>query len=63
MPGLVLVEFGGNDTVHDARAVSVADFEKNLLTIEEKVRSKGGSVVFLTFSPIIDEWHSLVLPR
>jgi lysophospholipase L1-like esterase len=58
MPGLVLIEFGGNDTVHDARAVSVADFEKNLLTMEEKVRSQGGSVVFLTFSPIVNEWHS-----
>lgn len=58
MPGLVLVEFGGNDSVHDARAVSVDDFERNLLTIEELVRSHGGSVVFLTFPPLVNEWHA-----
>lgn len=58
MPGLVLVEFGGNDSVHDTRAVSVAQFEKNLLTINEKVKAKGGEVVFVTFPPVINEWHA-----
>ena len=58
MPGLVLVEFGGNDTVHDARAVSVDEFERNLLTIHEKVRSRGGEVVFVTFPPVVNEWHA-----
>lgn len=58
MPGLVLVEFGGNDTVHDARAVSVLQFEKNLLTINEKVQAKGGEVIFVTFPPVINEWHA-----
>ncbi|MBA4388396.1 MAG: hypothetical protein C0404_10470 [Verrucomicrobia bacterium] len=58
MPGLVLVEFGGNDAVHDARAVSVEEFERNLLTIVEKVRKKGGDVVLVTFPPIINEWHA-----
>ncbi len=58
MPGLVLVEFGGNDAVHDARAVSVDEFERNLLAINEKVKAKGGTIVFLTFPPIINEWHA-----
>ena len=58
MPGLVLVEFGGNDAVHDGRAVSVDEFERNLLTIREKVQSRGGDVVLVTFPPVINEWHS-----
>lgn len=57
MPGLVLMEFGGNDTVHDARAVSVDDFERNLLAIREKVKAKGGEIILITFPPIINEWH------
>ena len=59
MPGLVLVEFGGNDTKLGPRAVSVDDFERNLLTITEKVRQKGGEVAFLTVPPVINEWHHL----
>ena len=58
MPGLVLVEFGGNDVVHDARAVSVDQFKDNLLTIIKKIRSRGGAVALLTLSPIINEWHA-----
>ncbi len=58
MPGLVLVEFGGNDAVHDARAVSVEAFEKNLKTIHEQIKAKGGEVIFMTFSPVINEWHA-----
>jgi len=58
MPGLVLVEFGGNDTVHTKRAVSVDAFERNLLAIHEAVAGRGGSVVFVTFPPVINEWHS-----
>lgn len=58
MPGLVLVEFGGNDTVHDARAVSVDEFERNLLTIAKKVREKGGDIVLVTFPPVVNEWHA-----
>lgn len=42
MPGTVLVEFGGNDTVHDGRAVSIDDFERNLLEIHAKIKSRGG---------------------
>ncbi|MEK7414588.1 MAG: GDSL-type esterase/lipase family protein, partial [Planctomycetota bacterium] len=56
MPGLVLVEFGGNDA---AQHVTVDQFEKNLFTIAEKITSKGGSLVFLTFPPVIDEWHKV----
>ena len=58
MPGLVLVEFGGNDAAHDARAVSVDAFERNLLATAEKVRASGGDVVLVTFPPVINEWHS-----
>ncbi|MCX6984281.1 MAG: GDSL-type esterase/lipase family protein [Lentisphaerae bacterium] len=58
MPGIVLVEFGGNDSVHDARAVSVDDFEKNLLEINRQVLAKGGKTVLVTFPPVINEWHA-----
>jgi len=58
MPGLVLVEFGGNDTVHDARAVSVDDFEKNILEINRKITDKGGKTVLVTFPPVVNEWHA-----
>jgi lysophospholipase L1-like esterase len=58
MPGVVLVEFGGNDTVHTSRGVSVDDFERNLLAIHKAVVGRGGSVVFLTFPPVINQWHS-----
>ena len=58
MPGRVLVEFGGNDAVHDARAVSVDEFEDNLLAILQQVRRRGGEVALLTFPPIINEWHA-----
>jgi lysophospholipase L1-like esterase len=58
MPGLVLIEFGGNDAVHTSRNVSVDDFERNLLAIHEAVVGRGGSVVFLTFPPVINQWHS-----
>ena len=58
LPGLVLVEFGGNDAGHDARAVSVDAFERNLLAIADQVRSNGGEIVLLTFPPIINAWHT-----
>lgn len=59
LPGLVLVEFGGNDAKLGPRAVSVDDFERNLLTITERVKQQGGEVAFLTFPPVINEWHHL----
>lgn len=58
MPGLVLVEFGGNDSVHDARAVSVDEFEKNILEINRQVSDKGGKIVLVTFPPMVNEWHA-----
>lgn len=58
LPALVLVEFGGNDAVHDARAVSVDEFGRNLLTIARQVRNTGGEIVLLTFPPIINDWHA-----
>lgn len=54
-PVLVLVEFGGNDA---NQGISVADFEKNLVEIERQVREQGGEAVFLTFPPLVNEWHS-----
>ena len=46
LPGLVLVEFGGNDVVHDnKRNVSVDDFEKNLVEIYQRVKSREGETV------------------
>ncbi len=57
MPGKVLVEFGGNDAVHDDRAVCVDAFENNLRTIYHKVKAKGGEVIFVTFPPVVNEWH------
>lgn len=59
MPALVLVEFGGNDSVNDAsRAVSVDEFEKNILEINKQIADKGGKTVLLTFPPVINEWHA-----
>jgi lysophospholipase L1-like esterase len=58
MPGLVLVEFGGNDTVHDARAVSVDEFEENILEIDRQITDKGGKIVLVAFPPVVNEWHA-----
>lgn len=58
MPGLVFVEFGGNDSVHGARAVSVDNFEENLLEINRQVLAKGGKIVLVTFPPVVNEWHA-----
>ena len=58
MPGIVLVEFGGNDSVHDTRAVSVDDFGKNLLEINRQVLAKGGKIILVTFPPVVNEWHA-----
>jgi lysophospholipase L1-like esterase len=58
MPGLVFVEFGGNDTVHDDRAVGVEKFQDNLLAIIARIRNHGGEVVLLTFPPVVNEWHA-----
>jgi lysophospholipase L1-like esterase len=57
LPGIVFVEFGGNDAVHDKRHVSVDDFERNLLIICRRLKDHGGRVVLVTFPPIVDRWH------
>ena len=57
LPGIVFVEFGGNDAVHDKRHVSVDDFERNLLIICQRLKDHGGRVVLVTFPPIVDRWH------
>lgn len=59
LPGLVLLEFGGNDAVHDdARHVTVDDFERNLLAICRRVREGGGEIILVTFPPVINAWHA-----
>lgn len=58
LPGLVLVEFGGNDAVEGERHVTVEDFDRNLAAIHEAVSARGGQTVLLTFPPVIDDWHS-----
>lgn len=58
LPGLVLVEFGGNDAVEGERHVTADDFDRNLTAIHEAVTARGGRTVLLTFPPVIDDWHS-----
>ena len=58
MPGLVLIEFGGNDAVHSSRTVSVDQFKGNLLSMIGTIRRYGGLVVLMTFPPIINSWHA-----
>lgn len=58
-PGLVLVEFGGNDAGHNPidypeKHVTLAEFERNLKKTHELVTGVGGRVVFMTFPPIIE---------
>lgn len=57
LPGLVLVEFGGNDAVEGERHVTVDDFDRNLVAIHEAVTARGGRIILLTFPPVIDDWH------
>lgn len=58
LPGLVLVEFGGNDAVHDPlRNKSPDEFEQNILKTYDLVTKHGGNIVLLTFPPIINDWH------
>ncbi len=56
MPGLVLVEFGGNDG-YTAGGLSVDDFERNILEIHRRIKESGGQMALLTFPPIVNEWH------
>ncbi|MDB6168502.1 MAG: multifunctional acyl-CoA thioesterase I/protease I/lysophospholipase [Verrucomicrobia bacterium] len=58
LPGVVAIEFGGNDATHDARHVSVEQFELNLLTICRLVKERGGKPVLVTFPPVINAWHA-----
>lgn len=58
LPGLVFVEFGGNDAVEGKRHVSPEEFERNLLTIHDAVKGHGGEIVFVTFPPVIDSRHA-----
>ncbi len=60
LPALVLVEFGGNDATNNlARHVSLAEFESHLETMAKKVRAGGGACCFLTFPPVVDDWHAI----
>jgi len=57
LPALVLIEFGGNDAVDDERHVSVDRFEENVREIHRRVTAGGGSIILVTFPPIINAWH------
>lgn len=58
-PGLVLVEFGGNDAGHNPidypdKHVTLQEFERNLRHINDLVANADGRVVFVTFPPVIE---------
>lgn len=57
-PDIVLIEFGGNDAVSNARHVPLGEFSSTLKTIMDGLKAIDARVVLLTFPPIIDEWHS-----
>lgn len=58
-PRLVLVEFGGNDaTPEPARHVTPEAYARNLHTIHDRITTQAGRVVFVTFPPIINDWHA-----
>jgi lysophospholipase L1-like esterase len=57
-PTLVLVEFGGNDTIAaPERHVGLEEFSENLRQIDRRVRAAGGSTVIVSFPPVVNEWH------
>jgi lysophospholipase L1-like esterase len=58
-PGLVLVEFGGNDAGHNPieypqKHVTLEEFKRNLQEIDTLVSQAGGRAVYLTFPPVIE---------
>lgn len=58
-PALVLVEFGGNDTSQlNNKYVPLTDFVANLNTMHRKITSLGGQVIFVSFPPVINDWHA-----
>lgn len=59
-PDIVLVEFGGNDATNDPhRAVSIEEFNRNMAMMYEKINGAKAQMVLLTFTPVIDDWHSV----
>lgn len=58
LPGIVLIEFGGNDAVDDQeRHVPPDQFYQNLKAMIGRTRNAGGHCVLITFPVIIDEQH------
>ena len=61
LPGLVIIEFGGNDATSDPqRHVNIEEFDRNIRTIVRKVRSGGGDPALMTFPPVLDDKHCTV---
>lgn len=59
LPALVLIEFGGNDTrIDDNRFVSVDGYKNNLRLMHQKITRQGGSVILMTFPPVVNDWHA-----
>ncbi len=61
LPGLVIIEFGGNDATSDLkRNVSIEEFDRNIRSIVRKVRNGAGEPVLMTFPPILEDKHSTI---
>lgn len=57
-PALVLVEFGGNDTSQlKNKYVPLANYVENLKLIHQKITGQGGQVIFVSFPPLVNDWH------
>jgi len=62
-PTLTLVQFGGNDATPDpARAVSLAEYRRNLARIRRRLIAAGSAVAWVTFPPVVDVWHGWSAP-
>jgi isoamyl acetate esterase len=61
-PSIVLIEFGGNDAGHNPidfpdKHVTFEEFVRNLRTIDALVAAAGALPVYLTFTPVVEEWR------
>lgn len=61
LPGLVIIEFGGNDATSDhKRNVTIEEFDRNIRGIVRNIRNGLGEPVLMTFPPILEDKHSTV---
>jgi len=58
-PGIVLVEFGGNDaTPQSDRHVTLEEFRANLAAMKGRLDALGAVMVPMTFPPVVDRNHA-----